>query len=128
MKYLILLLLSFNVFAATLTGVPPSQRTDNSAFNLDTELQGFKVYCGLITKEYVNSYSYTGYTLPITEWTLSLPVGVHYCAVTTIDTDGRESAYSNEVTVTVSGKYLPKPPLITDTIINEIITLPQPIN
>ena len=103
-------LISSNAFAATITGIPPDQREDNSPFNLDAELQGFKVYCGLITKEYVSSYSYTGYTLPITEWTLSLPVGIHYCAVTTIDTDGRESTYSNEITVTVSGKYLPKPP------------------
>ena len=130
MKYLplLLLLLSFNAFAVPLTGEPPTQREDNTPFNLETELHGFNVYCGLITKDYVDSYTFQGYALPKTTWDVDLPAGVHYCAVTTVDTDGRESSYSNEVTVTVTvdAKYPPKSPNVVETIINIIITLPQP--
>ena len=52
MKYLILLLLSFNAFAdlVPLKGNPPDQREDSSVFDLATELHGFNVYCGLVTK------------------------------------------------------------------------------
>ena len=135
MKHLLLLitLLSFNAFAelATLQGEPPSQREDNSAFNLDTELDGFKVYCGTVSGNYTDSYTFTGYTLPVTEWIVDLPLGVNYCAITTIDNDGRESVYSNEVTVTLDGKYRPKAPTVVETIINIVITLPitvSPIN
>ena len=128
MKYLLLaiLLFSFNVFAdsAKLTGEPPSQREDGSAFNLETELKGFNIYCGLQTGNYVDTYTFTSYTLPVTEWLVDLPVGVHYCAVTTVDVDGRESLYSKEVTVTMDGKYRPNAPNVTETIINIVITLP----
>ena len=128
MKYLLtlLLLLSFDLFAdsAKLTGEPPSQREDGSAFNLDTEMKGFTNYCGNATGNYTDMYSFTGYTLPVTEWLIELPVGVHYCAVTTVDTDGRESLYSKEVTVTMDGKYRPNAPNVVETIINIVITLP----
>ena len=128
MKYLLtlLLLLSFDLFAdsAKLTGEPPSQREDGSAFNLDTEMKGFNIYCGNATGNYTDMYSFTGYTLPVTEWLIELPVGVHYCAVTTVDTDGRESLYSKEVTVTMDGKYRPNAPNVVETIINIVITLP----
>ena len=127
MKYLLslLLLLSFNLFAVTaITGEPPTQREDGSAFDLKTELKGFNIYCGTASGDYVDTYNFTGYTLPVTEWLIELPLGVSYCVVTTVDTDGRESLYSNEVTVTMDGKYRPNAPNVVETIINIVITLP----
>ena len=127
MKYLILLLLSFNAFAAPalLSGEPPTLREDGAPFDVATELEGFNVYCGAVSGNYDTTYTFTGYQLPITEWVVDLPNGVSYCVVTAVDNDGRESAYSQEVTIAMSGKYPPIAPNVTETIINIIITLPQ---
>ena len=124
---LLLLLLSFNAFAepALLFGEPPVQREDGAPFDIAAELEGFNVYCGTASGDYVNTYTFTGYQLPVTEWAVDLPNGVSYCVVTAVDNDGRESTYSQEVTIAMSGKYPPLAPNVTETIINIIITLPQ---
>ena len=110
MKHLILLLLSFNAFAVSLSGEPPTQREDNSPFDVVTELKGFNVYCGIDSGIYSDTWNFIGYTLPRTTWTIPLATGVHYCVVTTIDTGNRESMYSNEVVIR---NFPPNPPTIT---------------
>ena len=127
MKYLILLLLSFNAFAAPalLSGEPPALREDGAVFDVATELEGFNVYCGTETGNYTDLTAFNGYTLPLTSWTVDLPNGVSYCVVTAIDKEGRESAYSDEITVTMDGKYLPDKVNVIDTIYHFTFTFPQ---
>ena len=48
----IILGLSFNAFAVSLSGEPPTQREDNSPFDAATELKGFNVYCGIDSSIY----------------------------------------------------------------------------
>ena len=124
---ILLLLISFNAFAETalLSGEPPTLREDGVAFDVATELKGFNVYCGLMKGVYDTDFSFVGYTLPRTEWIVDVPNGISYCVITAIDTDGRESMYSDEITVTMDGKYPPMSPNVIETIINIIITLPQ---
>jgi hypothetical protein len=77
--------------SATLTWQPPTRRTDGSA----VALAGYKVYWGTSSRDY--AYSVTldnpglaGYVID------DLTPTTWYFAVTAIDTDGAESAYSNE--------------------------------
>ena len=124
---LALLMASFNAFAAQalLSGEPPVQREDGAPFDIAAELEGFNVYCGNDPGNYVSTYTFTGYTLPLTSWVVDLPIGVSYCVVTAIDKDGRESMYSDEITVTMDGKYPPGKVNAPETVYHFTFTLPQ---
>ncbi|MCK4500845.1 hypothetical protein KAU11_10120 [Candidatus Babeliales bacterium] len=121
MKYLILLLLSFTAIAETVDPViadasvvltTPTQREDNTALGV-SEIQGFNLYCGSISGDYQSQSNHPGATLPETIIAFSLQGdGDYYCAVTTVDIDGRESLYSNEIALTVKTVGNPKAPII----------------
>ena len=103
MKYLILLLLSFNAFAdtATFTFTPPTERSDNSPLP-PADIGGYNVFLNNVPVDAINPLLPTA-----TGFTLDLPSGVHTVTVTTMDTDGRMSVPSLPVDASVP--FSPKP-------------------
>ena len=82
-----------------LSWVAPAEREDNSPISL-SEIAGYQVLYGLSQGQYSNSIiindgTAVGYTFT------GLPSGTYYFVVATIDTEGRESQYSPEVTVII---------------------------
>ncbi len=83
----------------TLSWLAPAEREDNSALSLSA-IAGYQVYYGTTQGQYLNSvtindgaaadYTFTG-----------LPADTYYFVITTIDTEGRESLYSSEVTIII---------------------------
>ena len=71
-----------------LTWIAPSQREDGSGISL-SEIAGYKIYCGVESGVYNEPVQVIG-----TQYIL---MTTRYCVVTTVDTDGRESTYSEEV-------------------------------
>ena len=114
MKKLLILFVLFaifteNLFAADVVAnwVAPTQREDNSILDI-SEIGGFRIYYGNSTGNYVNQVDINDGTL--TTFTMTgLPEGNMYFVMTTIDTEGRESTYSNEV-FTKIGLSPPKDP------------------
>lgn len=83
----------------TLSWVAPAQRSDDTALLL-SEIAGYKVRYGNQHGSYSNSVtindgSATGHTFT------NFTAGTYYFVVTTLDTDGRESQYSSEATITI---------------------------
>ena len=81
----------------TLAWIAPAEREDNSSLSL-SDIAGYKVYFGTTQGQYSNSLtindgSATGYTFNV------VATATYYFVVTTIDTEGRESQYSPEVTI-----------------------------
>ena len=109
----------------SITGATPTEREDNTPLGL-SEIAGFKVYCGAEIGDYSEPETYyPGATLPDTTWIINdLTPGTHYCVITTIDIDDRESLYSEYVTLINDGKALPKPPMIVaGQVIRQVTTL-----
>lgn len=65
--------------------------------NPETDLAGYRIYWGPTTRGYTNSATF-GKT---TTNEVILPSGVYFFAVTAYATNGLESDYSNEITITV---------------------------
>ena len=103
MKYLFLLLFSFNVFAdtAVVTFTPPTEREDNTPL-LTAEIGGYNVFVDGVGHA-INPLLPTD-----TGFTIDLPSGVYSITMTTFDTDGRESLFSTPVSVDVP--FDPKAP------------------
>ena len=78
---------------ADLGWVAPTENVDGTPL---TDLAGFKVYYGASSRSYGDSTAML--LTDQLEIELSLPAGEYYFAVTAIDDEGNESAYSNEVT------------------------------
>ena len=83
----------------TLSWVAPAEREDNSAILL-SEIAGYKIHYGTTQGQYPNSVTVNdgtaeGHTIT------DLSAGTYYFVVTTLDTDGRESQNSPEVTKTL---------------------------
>ncbi len=75
-----------------LSWTPPSVNTDSTPL---TDLAGYRLYYGAVSGDYNESL---GLLSPsATSRSLSLPSGSYYFAVTAVDSQGNESAYSNEV-------------------------------
>ena len=95
---LILLLASFNVSALTvnLNWVPPVLREDNTAIT-EAELAGYNVYyTDTVSGDYINSVFVPGGSTR--NYKLSMSGAIKYfVVVTAVDTQGRESTYSAEV-------------------------------
>ena len=112
MKYLILaiLLFSFGALADTadVTFEAPTEREDNTAL-LPSEIGAFNVYDNAGVKVMTLTGDTNAFSVPADGKTLYL---------TTVDTEGRESAYSEAVTIPL-GKTDPKSP--GSIIINIII-------
>lgn len=82
-----------------LSWVAPAEREDNSSISL-SEIAGYQVFYGKSQGQYSNSViindgSAAGYTFT------DMPSGTYYIAVTTIDSEGRESQYSPELKIVV---------------------------
>ena len=95
---LILLLASFNVSALTvnLSWVPPELREDNTPIT-EAELAGYNVYyTDTVTGDYQNSVFVPGGSTRNYKLTMSGALK-YFIVVTAVDTDGRESMYSTEV-------------------------------
>jgi hypothetical protein len=83
----------------SLSWIAPGERDDNSPLSL-SEIAGYKIYYGTTQGEYSNSIDVNdaaaeGYTIT------DLPSGVYYIVVTTIDTDGLESGFSETVSKSI---------------------------
>jgi hypothetical protein len=76
---------------ATLRWQAPTQNVDGSAL---TGLAGYRVYYGSISRSYTDQRSLAA---TATRIDVQLTAGTYYFAMTAIDTEGNESAYSNEV-------------------------------
>jgi hypothetical protein len=81
----------------TLEWQPPTDNVDGTPLN---DLEGFRIYYGQFSRSYTDDLQVvdgrsTGYEL-------SLPSGSYYFAMTALDADGNESAYSNEVVKVVN--------------------------
>lgn len=81
----------------TLSWVAPSEREDNTSIAL-SEIAGYKIYIGTTKGKYlgsvaINDGSATSYTFR------NMQSGTFYFAITTRDTDGRESQHSKEITI-----------------------------
>lgn len=74
----------------------PTENVDGTAL---TDLAGFKLYYGTSSGSYSDSLNIAGPST--TSYTLTLPSGEYYFAMTALDDDGNESGYSNEVVRTV---------------------------
>ncbi len=89
-------------FTRDISWVAPSLREDNSTPIALSEIDGYRVYYGTAAGDYqlqidIDDSSITGYTL-------NLYSGVTwYVVMTTVDTDGRESLYSDEIIITPQG-------------------------
>ncbi len=94
---------SSSVFAGTLPSKLscklPTEREDGSKLTTD-DIKELRVYCGRESGVYDKAITYTGDKSCEYELTLS-PAGKHFCVLTTLDKDGRESGYSNEVPLNV---------------------------
>ncbi len=75
----------------------PTQNVDGSAL---TDLAGYKIYYGLASRDYTEVLDVS--SAGATSYALTLPSGAYYFAMTALDADGNESAYSNEVVKTVN--------------------------
>ena len=102
MKNLLLLLLLISTSAIAEYSVPVTHdgtREDGSKFDISTELSAINMYCGTKPGDYqfdvptvlTLSADDSGMTVTIT----STSNGA-FCVITAVDTDGRESVYSNE--------------------------------
>jgi hypothetical protein len=80
------------VSAVTLNWQAPTENVDGSAL---TDLAGFRIYYGSGSRDYSDMVDVVD-TSAVTE-TLNLISGDYYVAMTALDQDGNESAYSNEV-------------------------------
>ena len=83
------------VSSATLTWVAPVARADGTPFSL-ADIGGYRVYYGETEGDYPNSIDVPDGTAVGTVLK-DLPPGANYFVVTTYDTAGRESEYSDVV-------------------------------
>lgn len=82
-----------------MTWVAPSEREDNSPISL-TEIAGYRIYYGETQGSYPHLFEVNdAYDLDVNSAELKLASGVYFAVVTTVDTEGRESAFSQEVTL-----------------------------
>lgn len=85
---------------ANLNWVAPSEREDGTPISL-SEIAGYKVYYGSSVGEYPNQIDITDSSATEVGVT-SLSPGRYYFVITTLDTDGHESEFSAEVSITIS--------------------------
>ena len=82
---------------AELSWVAPAEREDNTPISL-SEIDGYRIYYGNEEGSYENVIDVGNNW----EHTVNgLSAGTYYFVVTTVDIDGRESAYSTEVSITI---------------------------
>lgn len=90
---------AINTSDVRLSWAAPSEREDNKPISL-SEIAGYKIYYGTSQRSYSDNIkiddgdvdSYTFY---------NMDAGTYYFALTTLDTAGRESQYSDEIKIVV---------------------------
>lgn len=86
-------MLSINAIGkTTITWQARTENTDGSSL---TDLAGFRLYYGQISGTYTDVVQATNPTA--TSYALALPNGKYFVAMTAINREGNESAYSNEI-------------------------------
>ncbi len=80
-----------------ITWVAPIERENNNPISL-TEIAGYKIYYGTSLGQYMNDVTINDATA-VSHTFIGLAASTYYFAVTTLDTEGRESLYSNEVVI-----------------------------
>ena len=89
------------VSASQMAWVMPSEREDNTPISL-TEIAGYRIYFGDTRGDYPNQIEINdAYDNDFDINDMNLPAGTYYAVVTTVDSDGRESAYSDEVVLSI---------------------------
>ena len=105
-RYLILLLLilPFSVLADDINGsfVPPTERIDNTPLSA-SEIGGYNVYV-----DGIKDLSISPLPAGATSFSLIRPGGNYLIAITTLDTDGRESEFSEVIDASIP--FAPMPP------------------
>jgi hypothetical protein len=81
---------------AVLSWKAPTQNVDGSTI---TNLGGYKIYYGNASRSYTQTISVSGGST--VQRTVALSPGTWYFAVTALDTQGRESAFSGEVSKSI---------------------------
>ena len=79
----------------------PTTKTDGSSLNPATDLSLYKIYYGTASLMYTTVVNVTNPGTTTISKTLNLSPGTYYFSVTTVDTSGQESSYSNEVMKTI---------------------------
>ncbi len=87
-----------NTVKASLNWTAPVARADESPISM-SEIAGYRVYYGTASGEYTQQLDVND--AYIDEVALDVVAGTYYMVITTVDVDGRESAFSNEVIVNV---------------------------
>ena len=91
-------MIGVNVYGLlSLSWLAPTENVDGSAL---TDLAGYKIYYGDSSRSYSNSTDVNDANA--TSFSFTLPSGSYYVAMTALDVDGNESAYSNEVLKTTN--------------------------
>jgi trimeric autotransporter adhesin len=85
----------------TLTWDAPTTNTDGSALNPATDLSLYKIYYGTASQTYTQVVNVTNPGTTTVSTTLNLSPGTYYFVVTTVNTSGQESSYSNEAVKTI---------------------------
>ena len=86
-------MIAVNVNAVlNLSWVAPTENVDGTPL---TDLAGYRIYYGDDSQSYPNATDINDANA--TNFALTLPSGSYYVAMTALDVDGNESAYSNEV-------------------------------
>jgi hypothetical protein len=85
----------------TLAWDAPTTNTDGSSLNPATDLSLYKIYYGTASLTYSQVVSVANPGTTTISKTLNLSPGTYYFSVTTVDTSGQESGYSNEVIKTL---------------------------
>ncbi len=80
----------------TLTWDAPTMNTDGSALNPATDLTIYKIYYGTASQTYTQTVTVTNPGTSTITKSLNLSHGTYYIVVTTVNTSGQESNYSNE--------------------------------
>ena len=87
--------------ASGLTWVAPAARENNSPISM-AEIAGYRIYYGETQGDYQNQHEVNdAYDNDLDPTELGLPAGGYYVVVTAVDTDGRESIFSEEVVLNI---------------------------
>jgi hypothetical protein len=87
------------VATASLSWVAPEQREDGSVMVL-SDIAGYRIYYGVEPGNYQSQIDVSDGSA-VQAQISGISRGTYYIVLTTIDVDGRESAYSPEVIVTI---------------------------
>ncbi len=88
--------MTVRILSKTLRWQSPTQNVDGSPL---TDLAGYIVYWGVTSRNYTGNHNIN--SPATTQWDATVSPGPYYFALTALDSEGNESAYSNEVLKTI---------------------------